>query len=414
MTAPARGEPFLLTWRLPGVLMPKLSKPLIEALQPGAGEVVVWDDSLPGFGVRAKASGAKTFIIQYRNRAGRSRRLSVGAWGRLTLDQARKEAIRLLGQIATGQDPAEERRVLRQSETVDQLGDLYMNEHCKGRCKPTTIKAHEWLLKKFIRPKLGNRKLHELRPADVAKLHSDMRKTPYNANRALGLLRAMLNCAERWQMIPRSTNPAAVIQPFPEKKRERFLSPEELETLQKALDAAESGKTIGRYEAAAIRLLLYTGCRLSEITTLEWDSVDLDNSRIILERHKTEQFGSKIIPLNTPALEVLRSLPHKKKNRYVIAGRKRRRHLVNLEKPWRRVRTAAGLDDLRLHDLRHSFASFAVGAGVPLAIIGGLLGHRSVQTTARYAHLANGPLKQATDIVGGLLTVKPKPAVAAE
>lgn len=386
--------------------MPKLSKPLIAALSPTDQDVVVWDSSLPGFGLRAKASGAKTFVIQYRNRSGRSRRLSLGNLGKVTIDQARKEAVRLMGQIATGHDPAEERRMRLRSETVAQLADVYMRDHCAGRCKPRTIESHTWLLKKFIKPRLGKRKLLDLRPADVAKLHADLQSTPYNANRAVGLLRAMLNCAERWEMIPRGSNPAAVIKPYPERKRERFLSGDEFKALLDALDAAEADGIVDLYEAAAIRLLTFTGCRLSEITTLAWDSVDLANARIVLERHKTDQYGAKIIPLNAPALQVLTDLPRELDNPYVIVGREKGKHLINLQKPWRRLRRSAGLDDLRIHDLRHSFASFALGAGVPLALIGGLLGHRSVQTTARYAHLANDPLKRATEVVGGLFAEK--------
>jgi integrase len=387
--------------------MPKLSKTLIAAINPTGQEVVLWDSSLPGFGMRAKASGAKTFVIQYRNRSGRSRRLSLGNLGKVTLDQARKEAVRLMGQVAMGHDPAEDRRMQLRGETVAQLADLYMREHCAGRCKPRTIEAHNWLLKKFIKPKVGNRKLLDLRPADVAKLHSDLQSTPYNANRVLGLLRAMLNSAERWEMIPRGSNPAAVIRPYLERKRERFLSPEELKALLEALDTAEAEKTIDRYEAAAIRLLIFTGCRHSEITTLEWRSVDLANARIILEHHKTDQYGAKVIPLNAAALKVLTDLRREEKNLYVIVGRNTGKYLINLQKPWRRLRKSAGLDDVRIHDLRHSFASFAVGAGVPLALIGGLLGHRSVQTTARYAHLANDPLKRASDVVGSLFGAKP-------
>lgn len=390
--------------------MPKLSKPLITALNPTDQDVVAWDSSLPGFGLRAKASGVKTFVIQYRNRSGRSRRLSLGNLGKVTLDQARKEAVKLMGQVAAGGDPAEERRMRLRSETVSQLADVYMKEHCAGRCKPRTIEAHTWLLEKLIKPRLGRRKLLELRPVDIAKLHTDLQSTPYNANRAVGLLRAMLNCAERWEMIPRGSNPAAVIKPYPERKRERFLSADELKSLMDALDSAEAEESVDCYEAAAIRLLIFTGCRLSEITTLEWASVDLANARIIFEHHKTDQYGAKIIPLNVPALRVLTDLPRVADNPYVIVGQKTRQYLINLQKPWRRVRKAAGLDDVRIHDLRHSFASFAIGAGVPLALIGGLLGHRSVQTTARYAHLANDPLKQAAHVVGGLLTLQPTTA----
>lgn len=386
--------------------MPKLTKPLINALSAQDRDVVVWDSSMPGFGMRIKSSGVKSFIVQYRNKSGRSRRVSIGRLGVLTLDQARKEAIRLLGDVAKGKDPAEERRVLLHGETVAQLAAFYMKEHCEGRCKPRTIAAHNWLLEKFVLPRLGSRKLLDLRPADISKLHADLKATPYNANRALGLLRAMLNHAERREMIPRGSNPAALITPYPEKKRERYLSPAELQRLLETLETMVKKGTVDIYEDAAIRLLLYTGCRLSEITTLEWASIDFDKARLVLKQHKTDRNGAKIIPLNAPALQLLRSIPKVKHNPYVIVGRVPGGHLINLQKPWRRIRKQARLDDVRLHDLRHSFASFAIGAGIPLAIIGGLLGHRSVQTTARYAHLADDPLQQASAHIGTLFDPK--------
>lgn len=394
--------------------MPKLTKPFISGLKPTDKDVVVWDDSLPGFGLRAKATGVKTFIIQYRNKSGRSRRVSLGNLGKVTLDQARKQAVKLMGQVATGDDPAEEKQAQRKGETVSQLADLYMQAHCAGRCKPSTMAGHTWTFNRLIKPRLGSRKLVDLRPADISRMHVDLRETPYNANRALGMLQAMLNCAERWEMIPRGSNPASVIKPYPERKRERFLSEEELQALFAALDAAEASGSIGKYEAAAIRLLIYTGCRLSEITTLEWASVDLPNARIIFEKHKTDKHGSKAIPLNGPALELLNALRQETNNPYVIVGSVAGKHLINLQKPWRRVRKSAGLEDVRIHDLRHSFASFAVGAGVPLALIGGLLGHRSVQTTARYAHIANDPLKQATHVVGAIFADRAKASASGQ
>lgn len=397
---------YLLTPRLPG-LMPKLNKNLVDNARATDRDLVLWDDSLAGFGLRVKPSGSKTFIIQYRNRSGRSRRYSIGQLGKVTLEAARKEAKGLLGQITLGKDPAEERSMMLKSETVAQLADLYMKEHCQNRCKPRTIAAHAWLLKKFIVPRLGHRKLLDLRPTDMTRLHADLAKTPYNANRVLGLLRAMLNKAEKWEIIPRGSNPAAHVEPFPEKKRERYLSTEELRRLLETIDRQEDGGELDRYAAAAVRLLIFTGCRLSEIQTLEWKSVDLVNGCVVLTRHKGDRNGDKIIPLNPPALHVLATLPRKEKNPYVIVGREPRAHLTDLQKPWRKLRSAAKLDDVRLHDLRHSFASFAAGAGLSLPVIGALLGHKSLQATARYAHLAQDPLKQATDVIGVVLTAAP-------
>lgn len=386
--------------------MTKLNKRLVDSIAASEKDVVVWDESLSGFGVRAKPSGARSFIVQYRNRNGRSRRLSIGQVGKMTLDQARRAAKRTLGEAADGRDPVEERQMARRGESIDQLCDLYMKDHCAHHCKDSTIAAHQWLMKRFIRPRLGNRKLLELRAADIAKVHADLQDTPYNANRVLGLLRAMLNCAERWQMMPRGANPADHIKPYPEKKRERYLTQEELDGLTSVLADGEADGSIDLYIVAAIRLLIFTGCRLGEILTLEWTSVDLAKGRLVFEKHKTDQDGTKIIPLNAPALGLLANLSKQDGNPYVIVGEVPGKHLINLQKPWRRIRTLAGLDDVRLHDLRHSFASFAVGAGLSLPIIGGLLGHKSVQTTARYAHLAHDPLKQATDLVGTVITAR--------
>lgn len=177
------------------------------------------------------------------------------------------------------------------------------------------------------------------------------------------------------------------------------MSEEELARLLGAIEASERDGDIDIYVGAAIRLLIYTGCRVGEIITLPWSGVDFERSRLIIERHKTDQFGAKIILLNAPALEVLCALPRMPGNPHVIVGRVEGAHLINLEKPWRRIRNRAGLDDLRLHDLRHSFASFAAGAGVSLPIIGGLLGHKSLQATARYAHLAQRPLRAASNLI---------------
>jgi len=378
--------------------MPKLTKRLINETK-AERELVLWDDSLPSFGVRVKPTGVKTFVVQYRNKAGRSRRLSIGKLGRLTLDEARKEALRLLSKTSLGEDPLEERQTLRKSETVAGLWARYMAEYCEGRSKPSTMAAHRWLYGRHIGPLLGTRRLVELTRIDVGRMHLGLKNTPYNANRALGLLRAMLNWAERQEIIPIRSNSAMLVKPYPERKRERFLSEEELARLLGTIEASERDGEIDIYVGAAIRLLIYTGCRVGEIITLPWSGVDFERSRLVIERHKTDQFGAKIIPLNAPALEVLCALRRMPGNPHVIVGRVEGAHLINLEKPWRRVRNRAGLDDLRLHDLRHSFASFAAGAGVSLPIIGGLLGHKSLQATARYAHLAQGPLRAASNLI---------------
>lgn len=387
----------------------KLSKPLIASLFPGNRDRFYWDESLPGFGVRVKPSGIKTFVLQYRNASGSSRRLTLGRVGVITLDQARKEAQRNKGLIGFGQDPAQNKAEARVGETLADLASRYMSEHCEGRCKPSTLAAHRWLLEKFILPRLRTQKVKDIKQEDVARLHQSLRTTPYNANRVLGLLRAMFNKAEEWGALPKHGNPAESVSPFTERKRQRFLSPDEFNRLYLSVDELERLGVIGTYQAAAIRLLSLTGCRLSEILTLEWKDIDLGNQRLLLSHHKTDRQGAKMIPLNSSAQKIVSEIPVCAGNPFVIIGRDGTGHLINLQKPWNRVRQHAGLSDVRIHDLRHSFASAAVSAGISLPIIGGLLGHSSLQSTARYAHLAQDPVHRASELVGRAINGKSNP-----
>ncbi len=390
----------------------RITKTVLRELSTNDKDLLVWDDTLPGFGVRVKANGTKTFMIQYRNQFGRMRRYSIGRLGDITLDQARKEARRLKSEIALGGDPAEKRKENRSSATVEELAERYMNDHCEGRCKESTMQAHRWLLDKFILPKFGKHRVLELSTQDVAAYHKSLKDTPYNANRTLGLLKSIFNKGEQWGIIPPNTNPAAPLKAYRENKRNRFLSSKEYRTLFQTLDEQERLGLIGTYQAAAIRLLILTGCRLSEILTLQWRMVDLTHRRLLLERHKTDRKGIKAVPLVNQAQFLLENLSPVPGNPYVIVGKEEGCHLVNLQKPWRRVRKEANLDDVRIHDLRHSFASAAAGAGLSLPMIGGLLGHSSPQTTARYAHLAQTPIDQAAIVVGAVLEQNQKKADA--
>ena len=237
---------------------------------------------------------------------------------------------------------------------------------------------------------------------DVAELHGSLSHIPYQANRTLGVLSKMMNLAGTWGMRDRHSNPCEDIERYPEHKRERFLSPGELERLGKTLTAAEGSETETKYAIAAFRILLLTGCRLSEIQTLEWRHVDLLQKELRLPDSKT---GAKTVHLGDAAVALLETLPRVKDNPYVIVGKKEKTHLTDLQHPWQRIREAAGLDDVRIHDLRHTFASSGLLVGEGLAMIGKLLGHTQVQTTARYAHLAADPVKQAATKISDRLAL---------
>ena len=242
---------------------------------------------------------------------------------------------------------------------------------------------------------LGAIKVTALRRDDVAALHHEMREKPYQANRTLGVVSKMMNQAEAWGLRPDRSNPCYRVRKCKEKKRERFLTTDELARLGRALDEEES---FAPSAVTAFRLLLYTGARLSEVQTLKWEHIRDD--RIRLPDSKT---GAKTIPLNGPALEVLAATKRVEGNPYVVTGTAEGAHLTDLQKPWRRVRKAAGLEDVRTHDLRLTFASEAVMGGESLPMVGRILGHTQAQTTARYAHLADDPLQRASERIASSL-----------
>jgi integrase len=375
--------------------MSKITKRHVEGMRPAASDVFAWDDELRGFGVRVKPSGLRSYLVQYRNAHGRSKRMTIGEHGRLTAEEARKQARLILAEVDKGGDPAEARDAARKAPTVTELCVRYLAEHAASRKKSRSVAGDRGMIDRFIVRALASRKVADVSHADVARLHHSLRQTPYQANRMLALLSKMMNLAEKWGLRPNGTNPCRHVEKFREAKRERFLSSDELGRLGDVLVQAEQNATELASVIAAVRLLVLTGCRLSEVLTLEWQHVDFANSCLRLPDSKT---GAKIVHLNAPALAVLAGVERQQGSPWVIAGAKAGTHLVNLEKPWRRIRARAGIPDVRLHDLRHSFASVAVGLGEGLPMIGKLLGHTQTQTTARYAHLATDPVKAAQSV----------------
>jgi integrase len=236
----------------------------------------------------------------------------------------------------------------------------------------------------------------EVTRADIAKIHHDLRHLPYDANRSLEIISKMFNLAEMWGLRPDGSNPRKHIKKYREEKRERFLSPAELRRVGEVLREMEVEGIELLSSIAAARLLMLTGCRLGEIMTLQWEHVDIAGKALRLPDSKT---GAKVVHLGRPAVEVLEKIERVKANPWVIVGTKPGARLTDLQPFWQRVRARAGLKDVRIHDLRHTFASTAVASGQGLPMIGKLLGHSQVQTTARYAHLAADPVKSAADQV---------------
>jgi integrase len=329
---------------------------------------------------------------KYRTRDGRQRWFTIGRHGSpWTPELARREAQRLLGAVANGEDPAAAKQETRGAATFAAFAERYLADHAIAKKKASSIRMDRINLAKHILASLGRRTLNEISRADIARLHSGMRQTPGAANRCLALLSKMMNLAEGWGLRPDGSNPCRHIQKYSEHSRKRYLSTEELLRLGAACTEAEREEL--PYFAALVRLLIFTGARLSEIQKARWDAIDFGTGSLRLADSKT---GAKTVILPAPALELLAHLPRVDGNPHVIPG-EGGRYLVNVWKPWNRLRTLAKLPDIRLHDLRHSFASVGAASGMSLNIIGGLLGHTQAQTTKRYAHLATDPLKAAAN-----------------
>ena len=322
--------------------------------------------------------------------------MTIGTHGVLTPDQARGQARLLLAEVERGGDPAEDKQTGRQAPTFKEVAERYMEEHAQAKKKPRSVKEDRRLLDRVILPVFGSRQLADINRPDIAKFHHAQKAAPYQANRAVALLSKIFNLAEKWGLRPDNSNPTKHTEKYREHKKERYLTPEELSRLGMALADAEAAKAELPQAIAAIRLLILTGARLSEILTLKWDYVHLDRREIDLPDSKT---GKKTVQLGEPAVELLESIPRHAGSPYVIPGQRAGQHLIGLPHIWMRIRIKAGLPGVRLHDLRHSFASSAAQAGMSLPFIGALLGHRELATTNRYVHLMSDPLKVAANTV---------------
>jgi len=375
--------------------MPKLTKRIIDATEPQVTEFFLWDENIPGFGLRVMPSGRKSFVVQYR--AGRRpRRMSLGPSTVLTCDQARTRAITIIAAVKNGEDPAAVRAANRNAATVSDLAERFDKEHIAVRLKASTAKEYRGNLRRFILPALGRLAVPEITRADVAKFHHDLRHIPYQANRCLEVVSKMFVLAEMWGLRPDGSNPRKHIRKYPEEKRERFLSAAELRRIGDVLREMEIEGIELPSAILAARLLILTGCRLGEIMSLKWEYVDFDEHALRLPDSKS---GKKTVHLGTPAVECLQTAQRIHGNPWVITGTLPGKSLSDLQPFWQRTRARAGLKDVRIHDLRHTFASTAVASGQGLPMIGKLLGHTQVQTTARYAHLAADPVRSAADSV---------------
>src|SRR5437660_1632304 len=362
-----------------------ITKRTVDSIKPSAIDRFLWDTELGGFGLRITPSGHKSYVVQYRmpglGRRGLARRIVLGEHGVLTPEEARRLARKELGKVAHGTDPAADRALRRAAASMKELGTGYL-EDVRVRRKPRTASEYERMWNKHVLPALGSRPVPEVTTADISRLHRSLAKTPYLANRLLAMLGAFFTYASKEGVRPPHDNPAHGTEFYPEQSRERFLTPEEFHRLGEALSRAErhglppaperrrepkNGETAKHrpkaadqpipanpFGVAAIRLLALTGCRENEILSLTWDAVDFERKHLRLADTKT---GKSVRPLGESAAAVLETLPRIEGNPFGLPGSKPGEHLRGIGRLWYAVRHAAKLDGVRLHDLRHSYAS---------------------------------------------------------
>lgn len=402
-----------------GADMAKLTETFAKRVKaPSNGNRIYYDGEITGFGLRVTPNESKSFVLNYRFN-GQEHRYTIGPFPEFSVQMARDKAYELRQAISNGQDPFTLRETKQRESaeaearlrTLKDLADEYMDRHAKVHKRPKSVRDDKAMLDGVIVPQLGRIRVAHISRRDVSDLHTSLKATPYRANRVLALLRKMFNFAiadneREWGL---SQNSAAGVQRFHEEKRERWLSEEELERLSVAMrkypaqraklaDVSLKQQAFVRAEALramnAIRLIMLTGARKGEALTATWSQFDLERGVWTKPSHNTKQKRIEHVPLNDQALAFLKSLPHD--GEYLFPGRLAE-HLSDLKYPWAEVCKQAKLHDVHIHDLRHTYASHLVCRGVSLPMVGKLLGHTQPQTTARYAHLADNPLREASN-----------------
>jgi integrase len=395
--------------RMPAV--PIAREPLTDAVvrrlpQPAKGNRVYRDTALIGFGARVTAGGARAFVLDYRVRgSGLQRRFTIGQFPNWTTGAARQRARELRRLIDVGEDPLGTFKEARTAPTMAELAGRFEAEHLP-RKRPGTRLAYLHILNLHIRPYFKHTKVADVDFADVDSLHRKVTigAGPYAANRGLAVLSKMFSLAIRWGM--RSGNPTQGIERNYEAERKRYLSGDELARLVKALAAHADRRAVD-----IIRLLLLTGSRKGEVLGMKWDDVDLDRGIWTKIGSTTKQRTDHIVPLSEPTLQLLKEIRTKSPadpSGFVFPADSATGHATDAKWAWTKIRRAAGISNLRIHDLRHSFASELASGGASLVMIGALLGHSDPATTARYAHLYDDPQRAAAEKVGAAITAAGK------
>src|ERR1700722_8730468 len=375
--------------------MPNLTKRFIESIAPDPKKLTqYWDTTLKGFGVIVLPSGRRTYCIQYRNQTRVLKRLKIGVHGHVTTEEAKALARKYLGSVAHGEDPTQNKKQTKELFSMYDLAQDYIERHGKKK-RQKSFKEDQRLLQNFILPTMGSLKVSHITRRDIESFHLRLEKTSYQANRALALLCKMFNLAVSWGW--REDNAVFGVKKYKEEKRDRWLDKEELDRLWAVLDNHPTHLT-----SYLFKLLILTGARKGEVMQAMWEQFDLKKGVWTKPSHATKQDKRQHHPLSEKTLEILQILKNlnTKNSPYLFPGQVAGQHIKEPKTFWKTVLKEAKLTGVRIHDLRHTYASHLVSSGLSLSIVGKLLGHTQVSTTQRYAHLADEPLRRATELFG--------------
>jgi integrase len=378
----------------------KLTERLVSGLKPSTRDMVVWDDVLPGFAVRVKPSGVKSYLIQYRNADHVSKRYTLGKASELRLENARKRAAALLAEVKDERnpaDPAADRKVRRRADSIRDLCERYLSDHAEVHAKPSYLKQQRRMIETQGKPALGGKPIRAVTRADVQALHLKLRQTPYEANRVLALLSVLFRVAEHWKLRDDGTNPCHGVKRYREKRRERLLTDAEVAHIYAGLAEAERTRTLPEGVIIAVRLLFATTCRAGEILGLRWDYIDRDRREVVWPDSKT---GHMRKPLTDEIAALLDRVERVLGNPYVCvnASRTGPLSLHTLEAAWRRLLKSAGVAHCGLHAIRHRAATdVANNADIPLHVGMAITGHRTAATYLRYLHSHKEQVRDAAE-----------------
>lgn len=368
----------------------KLTKRVVENLEVAEKRYEIRDNDPIGFLVRVGESGNKAFYYVYRAGKGRAaplRRLHLGNFPTVTVEQARSLAKQKAAMVVEGQDPVEQLNESKNELVTREVLDLFLEQYADAKLKKATARQYRSITERLVSPVIGNIKITKATHKHIASLHYSLRETPYQANRCIALLSKFFNWCEENGFRERRSNPVFGLKRYKEEKRIKFMQAAELEALGKGFLQLTAKDSLDPFIAAALQTMLYTGAHCGEVLSLKWEYLNIEVGIANLPDSKT---GAKVLRLPPQVLEILGGLPHL--NEYCFPGRFGKGHIVNVKDTWKRLLEAAGLEGWRIHDLRHAFASAAASSGKSLPVIGKILGHTQAATTSRYAHIADNPV----------------------